>query len=374
MPPKTLLASSPVMPQEPSLRVAMLIADGLEGRGGIERGASYLTGHFATHGAPVQIQVLRTRFGKTAFMKHLSVPAALARFAWLCAFRRFDIVHVNLAPRGSTWRKGVFAGVARLFGRPLIIHLHGSGYDMFYQGLPDGLQRLVRRIFRGADAVVALSPYWRDVVVDQLQVSSERTVIIANGAPAAKISSRPIEALPTIAFLGALGSRKGVDVLVDALGRLATKGLAFRAVLAGDGDDKADYIKQIAEFGLSESVTFPGWLDAAAVDRLLGEADLLVLPSRAENQPIAILEAMARGLPVVSTRVGAIPEQVTHGESGLIVPPGDPVALADALEALIVSRETRTRMGAAGLRRFNADFSIEASAARFLRLYRDLAA
>ena len=97
-----------------------------------------------------------------------------------------------------------------------------------------------------------------------------------------------------------------------------------------------------------------------------------MLASRAENQPLAILEAMARSLPVVATNVGAIPEQVIDGETGLLVEPGDAVALAAALATLLRSPELRARYGEAGLKRFAALYSISSCAERFAALYRSL--
>jgi glycosyltransferase involved in cell wall biosynthesis len=113
-------------------------------------------------------------------------------------------------------------------------------------------------------------------------------------------------------------------------------------------------------------------VDEAGADKVLRGADLLVLPSRAENQPVAILEAMARGLPVVSTRIGGIPQQVLDGETGLLVEPDDVAQLAQALADLILSPERRAAYGQAGLRRFEAHFSVAACAERFAELYRSL--
>lgn len=105
---------------------------------------------------------------------------------------------------------------------------------------------------------------------------------------------------------------------------------------------------------------------------MLNRADIFVLPSRAENQPVSILEAMARGVPVVATRVGAIPEQIDDGASGLLVDPGNAEQLAAALEQLIISPEKREAFGAAGQARFTRDFSVAACAQRFAAMYRSL--
>jgi glycosyltransferase involved in cell wall biosynthesis len=103
---------------------------------------------------------------------------------------------------------------------------------------------------------------------------------------------------------------------------------------------------------------------------LLADSDIFVLPSLVENQPVSILEAMAHALPVVATPVGGIPEQVVDGETGMLVPPADAGALAGALERLCADPERRRAMGERGLERWRRDYSLEATAAKLIGLYR----
>jgi glycosyltransferase involved in cell wall biosynthesis len=353
-------------------RVAIVIPERLSGRGGIVRGMTYLTRHFDAHIPDVKISIHRSRYSDQTVLKHLSAPFALAAFAAECLLRRVDVVHINIAPRGSTWRKMLYQAVALALGKRTVLHLHGAGYDQFYAGLPAARQAAVRKFFARGTVAVALGSHWKRFMLSQLALPASKVVEIANGVPAVgDLGEKPPNAIPSIVFLGEVGHRKGVDTLIDALARLSSTGLDWTATIGGNGD--LDTARAHARrVGVEGRVSFPGWVDETKVDELLRAADLLVLPSRAENQPVAILEAMARAVPVVATRIGGIPEQVLDGRSGLLVEPDDPDALAQALETLIRSPDLRLAFGKAGQQRFEELFSVASCAERFAQLYRSL--
>ncbi len=364
---------SPVRIVRP-LRVAVVLADGLHSRGGIGRTMLYLDRALAERTADIRLSAAPARRSERRILKHLSALPALAEFALRCATGTIDLAHINIAPRGSTWRKMAFAGAARLAGVPFILHLHGSGYDAFFAGLGPTSRRRVRALFGRAARTVVLSEHWRRFAVDQLALDSSRVTVIANGVAEPRALANPAaSAIPTIVFAGEVGTRKGVPVLLEALAMLSREAVPFRAIIAGNGA-LAEARRQAAALGIAAQIDFPGWVGEAELDRLLRGASLFALPSLAENQPVAIIEAMARALPVVATTVGAIPEQVIDGETGLLVAPGDASALASALESLLTCPELRTRLGAAGRARFAAHYTITRNADRFAQLYREVTA
>jgi glycosyltransferase involved in cell wall biosynthesis len=149
-----------------------------------------------------------------------------------------------------------------------------------------------------------------------------------------------------------------VPVLIRALGLLAVRGLDWRAVIAGDGD-AAPYRAEVDRLGLAARVSFPGWLGEAEAHTHLSRAALLVLPSEAEGLPMAVVEAFAWGVPVVSTPVGSTPDILHDGVEGLMIPVGDAGALAEALQRLVADPDMRRKLGAnarAGFER-NLDFA-----------------
>ncbi len=358
----------------PATRVAIIAPEGLAGRGGIGRVMTYLVRYLDQHTSNVDIRVYASRLSERAPLSHLSVAPALLWMAIGLLVHQIDVVHINIAPRGSTWRKMLYLRVAKMLGKKVVLHLHGSGYDEFYAQQGARRQALIREFFRSADRVVVLSGFWRRFALDGLQLDATKVVEIPNGAPIAikEPPKRRVGEATQIAFLGEVGSRKGIDVLINALAELGPDFAKWRLVVGGNGEVAAA-AERIAACGLADRVEMLGWVSEDQVDQILRASDIFVLPSRAENQPVSILEAMARAIPVVSTTVGAIPEQVVHGETGLLVPAGDSKALAAALKTLIEDPDLRSRMGAAGHARFMAQFSAAACGDNFAKLYRDMA-
>ena len=232
------------------------------------------------------------------------------------------------------------------------------------------LGRLTARL---ADAVVAPSAATaaelrRDYGVDAVEV-------IPNGVAlhAAVARHRP-ELPPVILYSGRLRSRKAVAVLVAAMPRVLAAVPATRLVIVGDGEQASAVAAAVRARNLTAHVELAGALPRAAAMARLAEADVFCLPSTYEGLPLAILEAMVAGLPVVATAVSGNPEAVEDGVTGLLVPPESATALADALVALLGDRRRREAMGEAGRRRAAERFAIDGVADRYLALVERLTA
>jgi glycosyltransferase involved in cell wall biosynthesis len=167
---------------------------------------------------------------------------------------------------------------------------------------------------------------------------------------------------PVVLAAGRLSPEKGFAVLVEAAARVPAAGF----VLFGDGPERDKLEGRVRDLGIADRFRMPGF--TRELDRLLPWADVVVLPSFTEGMPNVALEASAAGVPVVATAVGGTPEAVADGETGYLVPPGDPTALVDRILALLRDVPTRRRMGAAGRRRMRDEFSFEAQAAAYVRL------
>lgn len=283
---------------------------------------------------------------------------------------RLGLLHLHMTNRGSVARKGMMTWLGWLLGVPVIVHLQGSGIDKGFERLPGFAQALLRCTLRRARFVVVLGRYWRDFAVDRVGVDPERVAIIPNGVPdPGSPPVRPNGGPCQLLFLGRLGERKGTPEVLEALAEPRLAALDWTITFAGDGD--VDLMsRRAAELGLGDRSSFLGWVDGARVRHLLAESEVLVLPSHAEGLPVAVLEAMAAGLAIVTTPVGAIEDAITSGENGLLVPVGDTEALADAIASLILQPELRRRLQQAARERFARDFIVEVFADRFLELYR----
>ena len=174
-----------------------------------------------------------------------------------------------------------------------------------------------------------------------------------------------------VTFVGNLLKHKGLHRIVHALARIADH--PWHLVVAGVGPEHDDCVRRLEQEGLRDRATFLGRLSGGDVERVLAVSGVLTLPSTQEGMPYVILEAMASGVPVVSTAVYGIPEMVVHGETGLLVEPGDRDGLRNALAGLIDSPEERARLGRAARRRFEDLFTLERQLRRIEALYLDVA-
>jgi glycosyltransferase involved in cell wall biosynthesis len=176
--------------------------------------------------------------------------------------------------------------------------------------------------------------------------------------------------VPAVLYAGRLSPEKGVDVLLDAWAMARRRGALGTLCLVGEGPERADLERRARDHGILGAVRFAGPADDVAP--WLGAADAFVLPSRTEGLSVALLEAMAAGLPVVATDVGGTRDAA--GGAAVLVPPDDPRALAEALAAVLEAPEQAATLGEAARRRVLSRFGIQLVARRHLDLYREVAA
>jgi glycosyltransferase involved in cell wall biosynthesis len=194
-------------------------------------------------------------------------------------------------------------------------------------------------------------------------------VVVFNGVPEPEeVAPQPREAGYQLLFIGNLSERKGVSDLLHALQDHRFADVPLVLTLAGGGD--IDRYKALAaQLRVDGKVRFLGWTNKATLDRLLAAADALVLPSYHEGLPLAILEALARGVPVVCTPVGEIAEVLADGHTALFVQPGDRQGLASALLRVLQEPPLRARLRRAGRAVYEAHFSLQRFAAAIARVH-----
>jgi glycosyltransferase involved in cell wall biosynthesis len=278
----------------------------------------------------------------------------LAQYLALLSTRKVGLVHVHSAMRGSFWRKGLFATLARLFGKPVVLHLHGSEMKPFYQSQPAFLKGRIRHNLEKADHVVVLSESWREFVGGVAPAA--RIAVVPNYVPLPPCPDLSQRKGNQVLFLGLIGERKGVFDLIPAFAKVRAQFPDAHLTLGGNGEvDRAAAL--IADLGLQDAITLAGWIDGDAKTELLAKSDIHVLPSHNEGLPMSVLEAMAMHQPVVTTRVGGIPELITDGEDGLLIAAGDQDALAKALCALLGDSTLREKLGSRARDRIESRYS-----------------
>lgn len=298
---------------------------------------------------------------------------ALVRLCAQLLWRRPDLVHVHTASRGSFVRKATVFWLATLARVPVVVHVHGGGFDRFHDRAPMPMRLLVRATLNHAVAVIALSDSWAEKLA--AIAPAARITVLPNA-----VRVRPREArlrdgdLVRVVFAGRVGARKGAFDLLDAWSRLAPGTRAGASlVLLGDGEvERARHQAQL--LGVAATCEVRGWVPAAETQAELDRSDVFVLPSHAEGQPMAMLEAMAAGCCVVATSVGGIPELIEDERSGLLVGPGDVGALAAALERALSDGPLRARLAAAAVATVVATCELGLVAARLDALYRAVTA
>jgi len=236
-------------------------------------------------------------------------------------------------------------------------------------------------LLRHADAVTGSTRAILELVARQYPVS-DKQVLVPLGldipAAGAKLARQP-QANVMILFVGRLEARKGIDTLLEALPEVLRAFPSASVHIAGRDCGAApglswEQLWQSRMRGQAQQgqVRFHGEVSNEVRDQLYEACDIFVAPSRYESFGLIYLEAMARGKPVIACRVGGVPEVVVDGETGILVPPGDPAALAAAILRLLRDPEQRERLGRAGHERYRSLFTSQAMAARTLALYRDV--
>ena len=246
---------------------------------------------------------------------------------------------------------------------PITFSFTAHGNDIFApRDFAIGLDRLVG----AARVIVTVADYAARFLQERFPNQADRIHRVYNGLNLAEFGRTDFSAAPQIVVaVGRLIPKKGFADLIRACGLLAERGKSFQCEIIGDGPLQNELGAQIKELNLQDRVALPGAKPQREVRQRLAAANIFVLPSVVDpeggmdNLPTVIMEAMATGLPVISTAIGGIPEMVVENETGFLVQPGDVVALGDAIETSISNLSLAQKLGRAGHERAEKLFSIE---------------
>jgi glycosyltransferase involved in cell wall biosynthesis len=302
-----------------------------------------------------------------ALAKLRAMLTGYLRFLGLLGTGQVGLVHIHVASRASFWRKSGFFLLAFLFGKPAVLHLHGGEFRIFYERECGPLrQRFIGFVFARAAHVIVLSRPWQ-AWVRAMSGNAHVDVICNPVLVPATVPAWDGRREGAVLCLGRMNRGKGSYDLLQAVADLRARA-TVELRLGGDGE--AEQVRARArELGIGEQVHVLGWVRAEAKARELAEASVFVLPSYNEGLPMSVLEAMAAGLPIVSTPVGGIPEAVSDGVEGFLVQPGDVHTLAERLALLAADPALARRMGAAARRKVESTYSTAAVVPRLEQIY-----
>ena len=277
---------------------------------------------------------------------------------------QFDHLHVHFATPAAA----VGLLTKAVFGTGFSFTVHGP--DEFYDAPGYGLAEKIQ----GADFVVCISHYARSQMMKLSPVSEwPKFDVCRLGVDPERFSPAERLAEPgqfRLLCVGRLVSAKGQHILLDALARLAERGQRPQLAFVGDGPDRASLEAHTERLGLNDTVRFAGAVNQDAILDFYGHADAFVLPSFAEGLPVVLMEAMAMGVPCITTSITGVPELIRDGQEGLLVPASDADGLARAIETLMDDPELCRRVAEAGREKALADYVLRVNVARLGEVFR----
>ena len=297
---------------------------------------------------------------------------ALARFERFLRREQVDVLHAH------KFGSNVWGTIVGRMARVPVVLAHEHTWS--YVGQP--LRRFLDRelIARGSDRFIAVSREDRRRMTDVEGIDPRRTLFIPNGVlPPPPPSGRDVRAelgiepdVPVIGTVGVFRPQKALHVLLRAATMLAGDWPGLRVLMVGDGPERVALERMASELGVQETVCFLG--ARHDVSDVLQALDLAVCCSDFEGSPLAVMEYMDAALPVVATAVGGVPDLIEDRVHGLLVPPGDPAALAGAVSELLGDPQRARAMGALGQERRRTEFDIDGLVGRLEDLYSELLA
>lgn len=295
--------------------------------------------------------VVNSRKGGSITKFFVMLKALVRMSVLLTLHHEIRIVHVHTASRNDFWRSTYFLYLAKIFGRKVILHVHGGGFREFYATAP---QKISRRL-RHADCIVVLTELWRRWF--EGIVGDSHVVVIPNVIP------EPMQTKNVhkdgrfhLFFLGLITQKKGIFDLLDVLAE-HYKVFDGKLLLHVGGNGEVEQLKDFVEKRhLTDMVIYEGWVNERRKTELFALSDAFILPSYTEGLPMSILEAMSYGVPVIATRVGGIPELVADGEDGLLFEAGDRNALFSLLSAVLADSEKLKQMGKKSYRKVSVNY------------------
>lgn len=280
---------------------------------------------------------IETHIDKVLFFKIVYFFTAMIVF--LRHVRSSSLVHIHLSAPVSVKRKLFFIRITRLFKKPIILHFHAFSEK---SNINKAYINLYKKTFSLADKIIVLSKSWRKGLIDDLNIPPDKIQVIYNPCPQID-SSINVQKQNIILFAGTLNERKNFKTLIRAFALIAKKTPNWNLVFAGNGaiDEGIELAK---ELGIDKQVNFKGWVAGKSKHELFSTSSIFCLPSYAEGFPMAVLDAWAYGLPVITTPVGGIPEIAIDGENMILFEPDDLVVLSQKLFQLIKDENYRDKL------------------------------
>ncbi|MCM3029814.1 glycosyltransferase family 4 protein [Niallia sp. MER 6] len=280
--------------------------------------------------------------------------------------KEYDVAHIHMSYKGSYERKKHIINVLKLSKIPVILHMHGSQFEDFFNSSSERKKNEIINLINSVNVIIALGKQWEDYYKNL----SNTKVISLDNAVFPKESND--EEKNYITCMGVLSKRKGTFDLIDAVNLIKDSiSNDYKFLIAGNGEvEKAK--RKIKNLGLEDLFIVPGWIsDQKEIEEIYSKTILYILPSYNEGMPMSILEAMSYGIPIISTDVGSIPS-VLGPDNGLLVKPGNTMDLSEAIKLLLSDTEKLNVMRKSNKTKIKKDYNIYNSIEKILQIYKDV--
>lgn len=279
-----------------------------------------------------------------------------------------DIVHIHVAADKDFAQKRIFQNICIAFKKKTVLHMHGSGFKTWFSSLDKKNRQKVKNTLNNANGIIVLSESWKNYYS---RISDNKRIFIINNA-IERIDFNNYKRVylknqKIVLFLSSICERKGAYDLLKTIKNINDENIKF--VFVGPYEDKDRFFKEVERLKIQEKCIFVGEVIGKERFKYFASADMFVLPSYAEGLPVAILEAMSFGLPIISTNVGAIPE-VIEKENGILIKPGDVVALKRAI--LRIVKEDKNKYKLNNKKKINEKYTQKTFKKRLMEAYLEI--
>lgn len=300
------------------------------------------------------------------FSKFLKEKKGLTEFKRI--MNNYDIMHIHMASRRSTFRKGKYVKLAKKIGKKVILHIHGAEFKLFYNECTEKQKKYVREILNLADKIIVLSEGWKKYF--KTMVDENKIIVIYNSIIVPKDFKKNLET-QSILFLGRIGYRKGIYDLIEVVNKLLIEFPKLKLYIGGDGE--VNKLKNlIEEKKMQDNIKYIGWVSGKEKEKMLKECSFYILPSYNEGLPMSILEGMAYKNITISTNVGGIPEVIKNNYNGFIFTPGNTDELYNLLKKVLKDKEKRIRLSCNARKTIEEKFNIVNNINTLLTIYRNI--
>ena len=288
--------------------------------------------------------------------------SALLKF--ILKVSKYELVHIHMASDVSLYRKLPFIWLSKVFRKKLVIQQHGGNIKQFYYSeCSEKKQKIIKKILNKADVFIVVAPYLKDIFKNI--VEEPKIVVLPNAVEIPnEINHNYME--QNLLFLGRLCKEKGIYELLKAVKELKIEFPRLHLYLGGVW---AEEILEKKAKSCEEFVHYLGWISSKEKAEYLQKCNIFVLPTYFEGLPMSLLEGMAHGCACLATEVGGIPQVVTDGEDGVLIPAKDVQALKSSIRELLQNPQLQEKLGTNGRRTIEEKFELNKSVHKLIQIY-----